>query len=430
MTSFLLTTDEATADAGGFDEVLLWSGSSPRTTFIGPLDQHLSSFGQVRSENVDFVRLALGVFAADRSVRRKGGGSDWNAREIELTVEVGDPAAWAAQAEELSTVIGFLTGDSWTFQFAQAAPNAVEPLPLEEPTPDRTVLLSGGADSAAGALAAALKLPEGSTLQLVSHFSAPSISPYQKDLVKRIRTLAPDRTVIHRRVGLNRHSKRLDGSNFKSEPSSRSRSLLFLSLGLAAAERSGSPLLIPENGFASLNPPLGPERRGALSTHTTHPRFLAEMQDVLTKVGAHGLIENPFQGLTKGEMFSEVSALIGADAASEYLSASNSCAHTDARFQGAPPGASCGVCFGCLVRRASFHAADLTDATSYLATDPDNRYADFVRQKSIVEAMHDFVADDPKPYVVMKMSLPDGYPAGQALDLCRRGVTEMRAFVS
>lgn len=430
MTSFLLTTDETTADAGGFDEVLLWSGSSPRTTFIGPLDQHLSTFGQVRRENVDFVRLALGVFSADRSVRRRSGGSDWNAREMELTVEVGDPAAWAAQADELSAVIGFLTGDHWTFSFTQAAPNAVEPLPLDEPMPDRTVLLSGGADSAAGALAAALDLPEGSSLQLVSHFSAPSISPFQKDLVRRIRALAPGRTVIHRRIGLNRHSKRLNGSTFKNEPSSRSRSLLFLSLGLAAAERSGGPLLIPENGFASLNPPLGPERRGALSTHTTHPRFLAELQDVLTKVGAHGTIENPFQTLTKGEMFSEVSALIGADAASEYLSASNSCAHTDARFQGAPPGASCGVCFGCLVRRASFHASGLADATGYLATDPDNRFAEFVTQKSIVKAMYDFVADDPRPFVVMKMSLPDGYAASQALDLCGRGVSELRAFLS
>lgn len=430
MTSFLLTTDEATADADGFDEVLLWNGSSPRTTFIGPLDQHLSSFEPVRQENIDLVRIALGVFAADRSVRRQGGGSDWNAREIELTIEVGEPAAWFAQSDQLSAVIGFLTGDRWTFRFTQSTPNPSETLPLEEPTPDRTVLLSGGADSAAGALMAALDLAPGSTLQLVSHFSAPSISPFQKELVTRIRALAPERTIIHRRIGLNRHSKRLDGTVFRSEPSSRSRSLLFLALGLAAAERSSGPLLIPENGFASLNPPLGPERRGALSTHTTHPRFLTELQELLTKVDAHAVIENPFQALTKGEMFSQVAERIGAAAASEYLSASNSCAHTDARFQGAPAGASCGVCFGCLVRRASFHAAGLTDATDYLATDPANRYADFVGQKSIVEAMFDFVVEDPKPYVVMKMSLPEGYPAGQALDLCRRGVAELRGFLS
>ncbi|TCI97401.1 hypothetical protein [Aeromicrobium sp. IC_218] len=430
MTTFLLTTDEATADAGGFDEVLLWSKSSSNSTFGGPLDEHLSSFGLVGAGNIDFVRLALGVFSADRSVRRQGGGSDWNARDIDLTVEVNNPDAWRAQAEELASVVGFLTGDRWTFRFAQAAPSAIEQLALEDPTPGRTVLLSGGADSAAGALTAALELAAGSTLQLVSHFSAPSISPFQKDLVARIRALAPGRPIVHRRVALNRNSKRLNGTAFPTEPSSRSRSLLFLALGLAAAEQSGGALYIPENGFASLNPPLGPERRGALSTHTTHPRFLVELQDVLIKVGAHGLIENPFQSLTKGEMFSNLASLVGADETSSYLSASNSCAHTDARFKGASPGASCGVCFGCIVRRASFHAGGVEDATEYLATDPANRYAEFVQQKSIVEAMRDFVAEDPKSHLVMKMSLPANYPPDQALDLCRRGVAELRAFLA
>lgn len=430
MTSFLLTLDESTADAGGYDEVFLWSGSSPRSTFVGPLDPHLSAFGPVRQTNVDFVRLALAVFAADRSVRRQGGGSDWNQRDFEVTIEVGKPRAWQAHASDLSTAIGFLTGDRWDFKFKKATPNTVASLPVDDPAPDRTVLLSGGADSASGALLAALDLPEGSTLQLVSHFSAPSISPFQKQLVERIRVLAPGRTILHRRVSLNRHSKRLDGTRFKSEPSSRSRSLLFLSLGLAAAERSGGPLFIPENGFASLNPPLGPERRGSLSTHTTHPRFLGEMESVLTAIGAHGRIENPFQSRTKGEMFSEVSAKIGADKTSEFLSASNSCAHTDARYSGAAPGASCGVCFGCLVRRASFHAAGIADTTPYLVNVAGNRFVDFVRGKSIVEAMRDFATDDPKPRMVMKMSLPDGYPPADALDLCSRGVVELRNFLA
>lgn len=191
MTSFLLSLDESTADAGGYDETFLWSGSSPRSTFVGPLDPHLSAFGPVRQTNVDFVRLALAVFAADRSVRRQGGGSDWNQRDFEVTIEVGKPTAWRAHANDLSTAIGFLTGDRWTFKFQKAIPNPAASLPVDDPAPDRTVLLSGGADSASGALLAALDLPEGSTLQLVSHFSAPSISPFQKELVERIRVLAP-----------------------------------------------------------------------------------------------------------------------------------------------------------------------------------------------------------------------------------------------
>lgn len=430
MTDCLLTIDEQTAtDASGFDEVFLWTRAT-KSTYTGTLDPHLTALGPVRQENIDFVRIALTVFSADRSVLRQARGSDWNDRDFALTVEVNNPSAWAEHADELAMTIGFLTGDRWTFAFTQAAENTVAEFELEGSTPAATVLLSGGADSAAGALLTALGLAKGSTLQLVSHFSATSISPFQKDLVKRIKKVAPDITLIHRQVNLNRSAKRLDGTSFKSEPSSRSRSLLFLALGLVAAQHSGQALLIPENGFASLNPPLGPERRGSLSTHTTHPRFLTELQQVLTKVGAHGVIENPFQHLTKGQVFSQVAEKIGKAGASEYLSATNSCSHTDARYSGVAAGSSCGVCFGCLVRRASFQASDISDATEYLSDDKTGKYATFVSQKSIVEAMHDFAAVDPKPRVVMKMSLPEGYAPGDALALCRDGVGELRAFLS
>lgn len=429
MSDFLLTIDEhVPVRAKGFDEIFLWTRPAP-CTFTGSLDPFLTSFGPVRQENVDFVRIALGVFSADRSILRKGHGANWNARELNLTVEVNNPVAWKARATDMSEVVGFLTGDRWVFSFTQAAVNSsTVQFPIEAPS-DITVLLSGGADSAAGALVAALDLPKGSTIQLVSHFSATAISPIQVEVVKRIQSLAPNVTITHRRLNLNRRSQRGDGSPFKNEPSSRSRSVLFLALGLAAAERSGTPLLIPENGFASLNPPLGPERRGSLSTHTTHPLFLRRLQNILAGVGAHGQIQNPFETHTKGEMFSEIANRIGKAKASEFLSATNSCSHTDARFSGGPAGASCGVCFGCLVRRASFQAAGITDKTIYLCNDPASRFAEFVTQKSIVEAMHDFVLEVPKPSMVMKMSLPDDYLPNVAFDLCMRGVEELRALL-
>jgi len=431
MTKLLLAIDEQTAaNASGFDEVFLWTRSSV-STFTGSLDPYLTSFGTVIPENVDFVRIALAAFSADRSVKRQSGGSDWNAREFEMSVEVDLPVKWEAQGAALAQAVGFLTVDRWTFDFVQATPKPLaEPeLELSEANPAATVLLSGGADSAAGALLTALDLAQGSTLQLVSHFSATAISPFQRGLVQRIRSAAPDITVTHRQVNLNRSAKRLDGTAFRSESSSRSRSLLFLALGLAAAQRSALPLLIPENGFASLNPPLGPERRGSLSTHTTHPRFLHEVQEMLDGVGAHGLVHNPFQDQTKGEMFTRLRERIGESAASDYLSATNSCSHTDARYSGVSAGSSCGVCFGCLVRRASFNASGVTDATQYLSDDAGDRYRDFVAQKSIVEAMYDFASQDPKPSIVMTMSLPDDYVPGAALDLCRRGVAELRSFL-
>ncbi len=431
MSRLLLTLSEVTADAavkdGSFDEVFLWTRGG-RTTFTGGIDPHLAGLGVVNPRNVDLVRIALAVLAADRSVLREGGGSSWNAREFELTVEVDDPAVWASHAEQLSRTIGFLSGDHWIFRFTQAPTAEETGLPIEEQHHDRTVLLSGGADSAAGALLSAIDLGRNHSQSLVSQYSSTSISPVQQGIVSAIAGLVPGIRQVHHQFHLHRGSKRLDDSSFRSETSTRSRSLLFLALGLAVAERAGSTLWIAENGFASLNPPLGPDRRGSLSTHTTHPRFLRELSALMQSVGGHCLIENPFETLTKGEMFRRVADAVGIDAASTYLSSTNSCSHTDARYSGAPAGSSCGVCFGCLVRRAAFIASGIPDTTTYLSEDTSGRYETFVRQKSIVEPLRDFVDRGIRPRDVMAMSLPEGYTAQDALALSQRGVEELRGL--
>lgn len=429
MNKFLLMlSQQDAASAVDFDEIFLWNRSAP-DSFTGTLSPHLDSFGPVDSKNVDFVRIALGVLAADRSTRRRARGSSWNARDISLTVQVSNPVIWASVEPELAKLVAFLTGDRWSFVFAQAAENDSSPLPISDATYTRTVLTSGGADSAAGALISARSFAGRGEHALVSHFSSTAISPVQKALVGAIQKFAPTIRQVHHQVHLNRRSTRADGSRFKDEPSTRSRSLLFLAIGLAVAERTKSPLWIPENGFASLNPPLGPDRRGSLSTHTTHPKFLYDLQQILETIGAHGLIENPFQHMTKGEMFTRVAEELGTTAASDYLSATNSCSHTDARYSGAPPGSSCGVCFGCLVRRASFASSGIKDQTIYLCNDPSKRFQTFVDQKSIVEPMRDFAMRGIRPRDVMAMSLPVGYTAGQALDLCQRGTSELREFL-
>lgn len=433
MTRCLLTISETEADAaitaGSFDEVFLWSRSA-RSSFTGTLSPYLESLGPVNPRNVDLVRIALGVLATDRSVLREGGGASWNTRDLELTVQVDDPTTWSGVVDELATLVGFLSGDRWAFTFTQAPADAVEPLPLEEADYQRTVLLSGGADSAAGALISARQLGEDSSQALVSQYSSTALSPMQQGLVKALGGYAPKVVQVHHQFHLNRGSRRLDGTTFRDEPSTRSRSLLFLSLGLAVASRANVPLWIAENGFASLNPPLGADRRGALSTHTTHPRFLRDLQALVERVGGHGHIENPFESLTKGEMFALVAEQVGTDAASAYLSATNSCSHTDARYSGAQPGSSCGVCFGCLVRRAAFAAARILDRTEYLCDDTTGRFTSFVQQKSIVEPMRDFAMGGIRPRDVMAMSLPADYTATDALDLCRRGAGELRSFLT
>ncbi|WP_104201185.1 hypothetical protein [Cryobacterium sp. Y29] len=432
MSRLILSLSESSAQTaledGMYDEVFLWTNND-RTTFTGSNGPFLAELGAVNPINVDLVRIALAVLASDRSILRERGGSSWNARDFDLTIEVADPARWGANVDDLSAIIGFLTGDRWAFTFAQAPAMAAPQLPLEGSRHERTILLSGGADSAVGALISALDLGPDSSQALASHFSSTAISPVQRELVSVIERLVPDQAQVHHQFHLSRAAKRLDGTAFRNESSTRSRSFLFLALGLAVAEQAQSTLWIPENGFASLNPPLGPDRRGSLSTHTTHPRFLRDLSSLVRSLDGHGALENPFESITKGEMFRRLAASIGVDEASTYLSATNSCSHTDGRYSGAPAGSSCGVCFGCLVRRSAFVASGVPDMTTYLVNDRTGQFDDFVAGKSIVEPMRDFVYRGVRPRDVMVMSLPDDYAAQDALALCALGVDELRGVV-
>lgn len=404
-------------------ESFYWLTDGP-SSFTTGLDPNLTSLGLVPALSVDLVRIAVAVYAADRSTYRSGRGSDWNQREIDIEVPVSDAARWAAVANDLSSVLAFLTGDQWsiTFNEEQFTGKASS---VETAAPKRVVLLSGGADSAIGALLSRSDLAEGETHTLVSHLSSTTQGPIQRAVAESITTLLPGPAQHHLQIRFSRRKHRIDGREYATESSSRSRSLLFLALGLAAASIDSVPLWIPENGFASLNPPLGPDRRGSLSTRTTHPAFLAGLTDVLESVGAHGVIENPFANATKGEMFSRAAELVGADEASAFLSATNSCSHTGQRAFGISPAQACGVCFGCVVRRASFVAAGVPDVTSYIAAGSNAQLQDWLDSNSVVPAVRSFVKRGVSQRDIIALSLPPSYAISDALDLCVRGIAEL-----
>jgi hypothetical protein len=150
--------------------------------------------------------------------------------------------------------------------------------------------------------------------------------------------------------------------NRDGEPSMRSRSLLFLALGLgvASALAGEQSLVVAENGLISLNVPLTDARMGSLSTRTTHPHFIALFSHFLDALGISTPIEMPYRFLTKGEMLAKAAnQKVLADAAKESMS----CSHTEAgRYQGRTPGVHCGYCVPCIIRRAAMTDAQVADA--------------------------------------------------------------------
>ena len=410
-------------------ETFYWPAKGP-SSFQAPFGPRLVAIGAVPPLNVDLVRLALLVFAADRSTIRAVGTTSWSSRDFSLTVPVSDARSWDALSGELGRLLGFLTGDTWALNFRNARPPrelGAKRVAVQEPA--RVVLMSGGADSALGVLESRRQLDPTESHVLVSHIGLTALAPIQLGVAETASMIAPGPGQSVSQIRLVRRQHQVDGSKFKSETSTRSRSFLFLALGLAFASVRRVPLWIPENGFASLNPPLAANRRGSLSTRTTHPAFLDGLSRIVGDIGAHSTIMNPFAHMTKGEMFRAAANEFGEVELSGFLSATHSCGLTGQRAMGISTTTQCGVCFGCVVRRASFAAAGLIDTTAYADAGHSARLANWLGRKSILPDMRRFVQRGVTRQDLLAMSLPASYSLNDARSLCERGVEELRGFV-
>ena len=115
-------------------------------------------------------------------------------------------------------------------------------------------------------------------------------------------------------------------------------------------------ILVPENGVISINAPLTVRRVGALSTRTTHPYFIQEIQKFFTAVNIPFTLRNPYQFKTKGQMIAECKNL---PLLQQIIPDTVSCSHWKRKNK------QCGVCVPCLIRRASLHYAGITNDAQY-----------------------------------------------------------------
>lgn len=313
---------------------------------------------------MDLLVLSITAFAADLRINRSVDSQDGWTREIDLYVPVSDVGLWEQQRPLLVGALGFLTGDRWRFFFRPRpsrmetiAPEAKKNAQLPYQT-NMVCLFSGGLDSFIGAIDL---IESGPRPLLLGHHKSADVANVQSrclsQLTKWYKERAPEFIDAYVRV-----PKRLfGGADDKTE---RGRSFLFLSLGAAFASALGeaSHLVIPENGFISLNIPLTPLRLGALSTRTTHPHFISQFQTLLETLGLGVRLSNPYQFKTKGEMVQECK---NPDVLREGIRKSMSCAHPTARRYSGQPPRHCGTCVPCIIRQAALRTAYNADPTRY-----------------------------------------------------------------
>ena len=149
--------------------------------------------------------------------------------------------------------MAFSGGDMWELEFVPAPPwhlpSTKNVLPLDHAS--CAALFSGGLDSAIGALDI---LKDGQRPVLVSH-------AYPKDASRQSAVMANLPPGYHH-LAFNADPRCTD---VKHDVSMRTRSFNFLAVGAAVADAiarttdvASVDLLVPENGFIALNPPLTP----------------------------------------------------------------------------------------------------------------------------------------------------------------------------
>jgi 7-cyano-7-deazaguanine synthase in queuosine biosynthesis len=414
--------------AAGLIPVLMYGASppGPGTAAIGnQIRRTLQRLRKpVHATAFDFLTVALAVTAADTFVSRSSAADGW-VRDLRLTVPVNDATVWQGVLPTFEKALRFLSGDSWTVNVVANGPTRPVPMKrgawrIELDGCDSACLFSGGLDSAIGALDLRAN---GRTPMLVSH-------SYRFD-GQRQESILGQMPAGARRFAASAHPVANLGTG--NDVQMRTRSLNFLAYGamiaatLAGTNAAEIELFVPENGLIALNPPLTPRRIGALSTRTTHPHFLAMMQDVFDGLRIPARIVNPYAQKTKGEMIKNCveQAVLHAVAGDTV-----SCGKWKRT------GLQCGKCVPCLIRRASFHAAGWSDPTAYAQAgqsligvlNGDSGRDDVL---AMVLASRRLQGLDIAPWVTKAGPLPPNPVERTALlDVVRRGMGEVGAYLA
>lgn len=307
---------------------------------------------------VDLVNAAISVFAADMRVPRECFADGWT-RSFVLHLPVANEKRWRSSADVAARMLSYLTGDRWTIETRLRSTASGVARKGGRPLVDAVSLFSGGLDSFVGAVDL---VEAASRVALVAHYAEGISSTAQDAALGGL--MASGRCRTKPRFHKFYVSPPTELTNLH-EDTMRSRSLLFLSLGMLVADAYGRhiPLVVAENGFISLNVPLAPSRDGSLSTRTTHPHFIRLFGELAKAIGLQNEIRMPYKFATKGEMLAKCqnASLLGST-----FRTTMSCAHpAAARWTGGDVKKHCGYCIPCLVRRAALSAVSLDDATDY-----------------------------------------------------------------
>jgi 7-cyano-7-deazaguanine synthase in queuosine biosynthesis len=306
----------------------------------------------------DLLDLGVAVYMSDRYTKR----ARHLGRRMGMLMPVRYPGVWSKVQVDVEHAISFLARDDFGIYFAKRRGPAGRRHQLPEAGDDSRCicLLSGGIDSAAGAIWA---LEKGLRPILVSHYASTRLAGAQKGVVKHLEEVFGTEL---QHVGIYVNRSRAKGAEPKLGAVPKSlmiqhlRTFLFLSLAAAIALELGiRKIFIFENGPVALNPLFSEAR---INTRTAHAHFLALFRQLIKAVFEVDLeIANPFAYETKGE----VTRRLAKPKYESLISETESCWFTfrvwlrAKEMQRKFSGRHDGDCFPCILRRTAVHHAGL-----------------------------------------------------------------------
>ena len=375
-------------------------------------------------EAIDLFYISLMVFYADRKVLRRTQSDAWT-RSFTVYMPVLCVEKWNAERQLLETMLDFLTGDHWHFQFRERGLNKYEKLRREvilrskkKLSATEFCMLSGGLDSFIGATDL---LASGHEPVFVGNYNGgKGVSVYQKKVIELLSAhFAYDKDRFYQFYAAPKSGK---------EDTTRSRSLMFFAHAILLASGMGNPvtLYVPENGVISLNIPLTIHRSGSLSTRTTHPHFMDMLGRLLSGLGLPITIINPFQFKTKGEMMRDC---LAPQFLKDNVKWTMSCSHPDlGRYAGDPQPSHCGCCLPCTIRRAAIKFAGINDESRYRDADyRDPEHA--INLKSYRLGLKSYREHPMHPLMAIQQSGPITERHQDFADLYGRGMEELKSFI-
>lgn len=308
----------------------------------------------------DLLLVAGAVAFADRVVSRRSSIA-WR-RNLRVAVPVHDPDKWQERMlyRKLISTLDYVTGDNWEFSFKrrQSQTNVKPQARLAIPNEFSLVMpFSDGLDSFAVARLINAEHPTTPLILVTTgNHKNRALDRSNSELNRMLYRVAIPFTLSARRRNA-RHR----------EASYRSRAFVFgVVAGIAAHQLGANRIYVAESGQGSLGPWLAPVGNEAPDVRM-HPSFTARLSSFLNcTLGSSISHVHPQLWQTKGETLKKLNNLGLAD---EWWLTS-SCARDQRYVFLENRKIQCGVCAGCLLRRQSLLAADLSsDCDQYLWSD-------------------------------------------------------------